>query len=177
MTIIREERSDDHAIVYDIVQAAFATMQHSSGTEQLIVERLRKSDAFIPELSLVAESDGQITGHILLSKIQVKSNVKEHTILSLAPVSVSPDRQRQGIGSQLITWAHDRALQLGYNAVVLIGHSSYYPRFGYEPAANFDISFPYDSPSENCMAIELKKGALDDVSGEVVYPREFYEEG
>ncbi len=175
MTIIREEQRDDHAIVKDIVEAAFATMQHSSGTEHLIVERLRRSNAFIPELSLVAEREGQIIGHLLLSKVQVKSKDKEHTTLSLAPVSVLPSDQRQGVGSLLIRRGHERALELGYSAIVLIGHSAYYPRFGYEPAVNFGIHFPYDSPSENCMAVELEKGALHHVSGEVVYPREFFE--
>lgn len=174
MITIRKEIHSDHAVVFDVITSAFASVPYSDGTEQHIVSRLRRSEAFVPELSLVGELDHKIIGHILLSKVKVVSVEKEHTILSLAPVSVLPDYQRQGIGGLLIKQAHQVALDLGYGAVVLVGHDEYYPRFGYLPAHNFDITFPFDSAPENCMAIELRKDALKDVYGQVLYPQEFF---
>ena len=174
MVTIRKEDKTDHSVVFDVVTSAFASMPYSDGTEQHIVSRLRHSEAFVPELSLVAELDDNVIGHILLSEVKVISDQEAHTILSLAPVSVHPDYQRQGIGSLLIKHAHQVALDMGYGAVVLIGHHEYYPRFGYQPAHTFDITFPFDAPAENCMAIELRKDALKGVVGQVQYPQEFF---
>ena len=171
---IRQETLSDHSAVFNLVELAFKNMKYSSHDEQFLVERLRESDAFIPELSLVAEFEENIVGHILLSKVTVKNNVQSFESLSLAPVSVHPGYQKKGIGGNLIKQAHQKAISLGYQSVVLLGHPEYYPKFGYVPAHLFEISLPFDSPKENCMAIELIKDSLAGVSGEVVYPKEFF---
>ena len=140
-----------------------------------LVEKLRKSEAFVPELSLVAEIENNIVGHILLTKIKIKTSDDEITSLALAPVSVLPEFQGKGIGGKLIKEAHQRAKDLGYQSIILLGHENYYPRFGYKLAEEFGISLPFDVPKENCMAIELEPNALKNIRGEVVYPKEFYE--
>ncbi|MEX0724046.1 MAG: protein-disulfide reductase DsbD domain-containing protein [Gracilimonas sp.] len=71
--------------------------------------------------------------------------------------------------------AHDQAREMGFTSLILLGHENYYPRFGYKPAHVFDISFPFDAPPENCMVIELSPNSLKYISGEVVYPKEFFE--
>lgn len=173
--IIRKEIVEDHQAVEQLVEWAFKTMPYSDGTEHQIVHRLRKSAAFIPELSLVAERDNQMIGHILLTKIQIKNEQQSVEGLSLAPVSVHPDWQRQGIGGQLIKRAHAIARKLGFQSVVLLGHKDYYPRFGYRPTTDFGICLPFDSPPENCMILELQPNSLQGITGTVQYPAAFFE--
>jgi len=170
---IRKESIEDYKQVFALIKEAFITEPFSDFTEQFLVERLRKSDAFIPELSMVAELEGEIIGQILLTKIKIKTKDESFNSLALAPVSVKPSFQNKGIGGQLILQAHAKAIELGYKSVVLLGHQEYYPRFGYEKASKFGITLPFDVPDENCMAIELVEEGLNGVSGMVEYPKEF----
>jgi len=172
---IRQERSNDYEAVFKVVERAFCNATQADHKEQFLVQRLRKSSAFVPELSLVAEVDEQIVGHILLTKSRILSGIASHQLLVLAPVSVVPEFQRQGVGSKLIEAAHEKSKELRYISVVVLGHEDYYPRFGYKRADSFGISFSFDAPPENCMVIELQPGALSGVSGRVDYAKEFFE--
>jgi len=172
---IRKEQPADHPTVFRLVEQAFENEEFSDHTEQFLVERLRKSTAFVPDLSLVAEADEKIVGHILLTKVQIKNGDSQWPSLALAPVSVLPDFQSRGVGSALITGAHQRAKELGYKSVAVLGHELYYPRFGYQPAHNYGIHFPFDVPKENCMVVELEENGLRGVEGMIEYPKEFYE--
>lgn len=146
----------------------------SDHQEQHLVERLRKSEAFIPELSIIAEINNQIIGYILLTKINIiDENLNSHISLALAPVAVLPDFQGKGIGGKLIEFAHQKAKDLNFGSVILLGHENYYPKFGYKPATTFGIKLPFDVPEANCMAIEFVENALQNVSGVVQYPKEF----
>ena len=170
---IRQEKPTDREQVFDVIQAAFKDIEESDQSEGYLVDRLRGSSSFIPELSLVAETDDRIVAHILVSKVEIVSDNKVFSVLSLAPVSVLPAYQSCGIGSRLINKAHEIACSLGFTSIVLIGHKEYYPRFGYQPASMFDIAFPFDIPDPYCMACELKPNALDGIHGMVRYPPEF----
>ena len=174
MIHIRQETPEDYLEVFNVVEAAFKTMPFSDQTEQFLVERLRKSESFIPELSLIAEKEGEIVGHILLTKIKIVSEQNSFDSLTLAPVSVKPEYQNQGIGGQLIKTAHEKAKELGFKSVVLLGHKDYYPRFGYEKASKYGIELPFDVPEEHCMVVELVENGLKEVSGIVEYDKEFY---
>lgn len=174
MLKIRKEEEKDHGKVFDLIEEAFREMEHSDHQEHFLVEKLRKSEAFIPELSLVAEDDnGEIAGHILFTKITVEGGGQSFPSLALAPVSVKPEYQNKGVGARLILQGHHIAKELGYESVILLGHENYYPRFGYEKTSNFGISFPFEIPEENGMAIELVKDGLKNVHGIVRYPKEF----
>ena len=107
--LIRKEEPKDYDIVYSVVKAAFKRAEHSDGNEQDLVNALRKGDAFIPDLSLVAEMDGKIVGHIMFTR----AKVEENTVLALAPLSVLPKYQRRGIGVSLINAGHKIAKELG----------------------------------------------------------------
>ena len=170
---IRQELAGDWKRVEEVVEAAFRGEEMSDGTEQLLVARLRGSAAFVPDLSLVAEVEGQIVGHVLVTRIVVREGEQAHGSLALAPVSVEPEWQGRGIGGRLIEAAHEVARKMGFGSVVLLGHAGYYPRFGYRKAIDFGIRLPFEVPDENCMAVELTPGALDGVSGMVEYPPEF----
>jgi len=172
---IRQERKEDHQKVLKIVEDAFRNEQDSEPTEQILVDKLRKSSAFIPELSLVAEIDHKIVGHIILSKIKINNNVSSFDSLALAPVSVHPSYQNRGIGGLLILESHRIAKILAYKSIVLLGHEKYYPKFGYQLAKKYGIKLPFEVPDENCMAIELVEDGLEGVSGMVEYSKAFNE--
>ncbi|MCD9575626.1 GNAT family N-acetyltransferase [Flavobacterium soyae] len=172
---LRQERKEDYKNVFQLIEKAFENIEYSDHKEQFLVERLRKSEAFIPELSIVAEAEGKIVGHILFTKLEIKNESQSFQSLALAPVSVLPEFQGKGVGSKLILNGHETAKSLGYKSVILLGHQDYYPRFGYELCEKYNIKMPFDVPAENCMVIALTENGLRGISGEVVYPSVFFE--
>ncbi|WP_116106099.1 GNAT family N-acetyltransferase [Lewinella sp. IMCC34191] len=172
---IRQERSADRSPVLALVERAFRNEAFSDQREHLLVERLRDTAAFVPELSLVAEKEERIVGYILLTKIDIQGRDRNHPSLALAPVAVHPDFRGRGVGTALIREAHRRAYAIGFGSVVLLGHAAYYPRFGYRPAHHFGIELPFDVPAENAMVVELRPGSLKGVSGRVRYAPAFTE--
>ena len=151
-------------------------MEYSDKNEHKLVSRIRKSNVFIPELSLVAiDADHEILGHILLSKIEIINDNQATESLALAPVSVLPKYQNKGIGKKLILEALKEAKGLGYHSAIVLGHPDYYPKFGFEKASLWGIESLFEVPDEAFMAIELYENALDHVSGIVKYPSVFFE--
>src|SRR5699024_8518524 len=142
---IRQEIEKDYEEVYKLVKEAFETAEHADGNEQDLVEALRRGSAFVPELSLVAEINGELAGHILFTR----AKVGEDTVLVLAPLSVKPKFQRQGVGTALIEQGHKIARELGYSYSLVLGSEKYYPRFGYIPAEQLGIQVPEGIPSPN----------------------------
>jgi predicted N-acetyltransferase YhbS len=165
--IIRREKEEDFNNIYEINKQAFDQKDESE-----LIERIRAGKNFIPELSLVAEENGKIIGHILFSKIKIIGK-KEFESLALAPMAVLPTYQNQGIGAKLIKEGLKKARKLGFDSVIVLGHKNYYPRFGFERASRWNIKCPFEVPDEAFMAIELNVGALKERSGIVEYPREF----
>ncbi|MDO4173872.1 MAG: N-acetyltransferase, partial [Eubacteriales bacterium] len=153
--MIRCETAKDYEAVYHVVQEAFAHAEHSDGSEQDLVAALRKSDTFVPALSLAAESEGNLVGHILFSKV----TVGDHTALALAPLSVLPSYQRRGIGKALIREGHRIAKKLGFSYVIVLGDAKYYSQWGYVPASRYGIRAPFAVDDENFMAIQLLEHA------------------
>lgn len=170
---VRRETAADFPAVRELVTAAFGRAD-----EARLVERLRACDAYIPELALVATSpDGEVVGHLMLTRLPIHLDRGGSALaLALAPVAVRPDRQREGVGSALVTQALERAAALGFGAVIVLGHPSYYPRFGFLPGGAFGVRCPFDVPGEAFMARELVPGALRECEGMVVYARAFTEE-
>ena len=171
--IIRQEKKVDFHKVFELIKKAFEDEKLSDHKEHFLVQKLRQSNKFIPELSIVAEVESEIVGYLLLTPIIIKNSNREFQSLALAPVAVLPKFQNKGIGGMLIKKSHEVAKSLGFNSVILLGHQDYYPKFGYLPASQFQIEFPLEVPEENFMAIELTDNALKEISGIVVYPPEF----
>lgn len=168
MITIRKENVDDYEAVYNVIKTAFETAEHSDGNEQDLVVALRKSNNYIPELSLVAIDNDKIVGYILFTKIKIGESEE----LALAPLGVLPEYQRQGIGSKLITEGHRIAKKLGYHYSIVLGSENYYPKFGYVPAIEYGIEAPFDVPSKNFMAIKLNESNVE-IKGIVKYAKEF----
>ena len=126
--LIRKEEKKDHKEIYEINRSAFG-----QENESRLVDKIRKGENFISDLSLVAEKGGRLVGHILFSKIKIiGSSVFE--ILALAPMAVIPSFQKQGIGSELIKKGMAKAKELGFDSIIVLGHKDYYPRFGFKKA-------------------------------------------
>ncbi len=173
--IIRQETIQDYEWVDRVIQTAFTSLEISDHNEHHLVSRLRSSEAFIPELSLVAEIKDQIVGHILLTRIRIENETDSHQSLALAPVSVLPNFQGKGVGGALITKSHQIAKILGFGSIVLVGHAEYYPRFGYEVTTKYHIKLPFEAPEECCLIKPLTEQALVGVRGMVVYPQAFFD--
>ena len=167
---IRQEEACDFPAVYDINLKAFNRKE-----EARLADRLRLSDGFIPELSLVAIVENKIVEHIMFTKISIVDEGRSQDSLALAPMAVSPGLQRKGVGQQLIRYGLNKARELGYKSVVVLGHTEYYPRFGFVPTSKWGIKPPFNVPSSVFMAKELIDGGLSDVKGTVKYAREFGE--
>lgn len=164
---IRQEQPQDYDIIRELVKSAFATAEHTDGNEFLLVDHLRKSDGFIPELALVAEEENQLIGHILFTKIKVG----ESEGIALAPLSVLPTFQKKGVGTALMHHAHTIAKNMGYEFSVVLGSETYYPRVGYQMASTFGIEPPFDVPSENYMVLFFS-GTPRRIDGTVAYVKE-----
>lgn len=166
--LIRKEEKKDYETIYSLVKQAFDSAEQADGNEQDLVCELRQGNAYIPELSFVAEKDGRIVGHIMFTKATIGTRV----ILALAPLSVLPEYQGQGIGTALIKEGHHIAKKLGYEYSVVLGSETYYPRAGYLPADIFGIKAPFEVPRENFMACKLMPDAAD-IHGILEYAPEF----
>jgi len=159
--IIREERQGDAERIRGVNLAAFET-----STEADLVDALRRQA--IPLVSLVAEDDANVIGHILFSPVTLAS-APGLNLMGLAPMAVVPSRQRQGVGSTLVREGLERCRQLNVAAVVVLGHTEYYPRFGFVPAARLSLRSEYDVPEQAFMVLELRDGVFDSLSGTIRY--------
>lgn len=157
MVDIRPELPGDIAAIREVTAAAFGRK-----VEADLVERLR--DAGNLTVSLVAEMDGRIVGHAAYSPATVElSRGGSFDAAALGPISVMPDLQTGGIGSELMDRGFAECLALGYDLMFLLGHPSYYPRFGFVPAKALGVRWApdiTDHPNPAFMVKELKPGAL-----------------
>jgi putative acetyltransferase len=166
---IRPERRSEFARLHELVKTAFATAKVSNGDEQNFVDRLRAGGDYIPELALVAEDEGALIGHIMLTRTFVSTAKGPRPALLLAPLCVVLERRRRGVGARLIEAALDRARKLGHGAVALVGDPAYYSRFGFRPCASFGIANANGIPDPYVMALELAPGALADAAGSIAF--------
>jgi putative acetyltransferase len=162
---VRPETKDDETAVRAVNEAAFET-----SVEADLIEVLRRVSPDV--ISLVAELDGSVVGHILFSRVTLADHA-QLKLLGLGPMAVSPRQQRKGVGSALVREGLACCKQLAVQAVVVLGHPAYYPRFGFVPASRYAIGSEYDVPEDVFMIVELEQGALDGVSGLIRYDPAF----
>ncbi len=167
---IRPETKIDQDAIREVNEQAFGRPFEAN-----VVDKVRQSANFVPELSLVAEREGQIIGHILFSELTIVGESQAWTVLALGPIAVVPEFQKQGIGGQMIQAGFERAAMLSYGVVVLIGHPTYYPRFGFVPGSQFGLKCAIPVPDDVFMAYLLRPDGLDGIQGTVVFPPAFDE--
>ena len=169
MIEIREEQRGECQEIRQVIVAAF-----DGALEANVVELLRGRNK--APVALAAVSDNKIVGHIMFSPVTITLAPKAFRAVGLAPLSVLPEFQRQGIGSMLAREGLKKCAEAGFEIAVVLGSSHYYPRFGFSRASFYGLGNEYDT-DEHFMAIELKNGTLDKVSGTVQYSPEFKECG
>jgi putative acetyltransferase len=162
---IRTETAQDIPAIHALIQTAFGQPGEAN-----LVDNLRTSGALT--LSVVAELDDRIVGHIAFSPLTIAGR---QLALALAPMAVAPDHQRRGIGSALIEWALKECRRLGHKVIIVVGHAEYYPRFGFIPAAQFGIECPFEVSPDAFMVLELSPGAAKECRGMISYRPEFNE--
>ncbi|MBM3267505.1 MAG: N-acetyltransferase [Candidatus Sericytochromatia bacterium] len=161
---VRAETPGDRVAIREVLQAAFGQPGEAD-----LVDRIRQSGAFLPDLSLVADSGEGIVGHVLFSQVPVRVRMLYVQALALAPLGVRPDVQRRGVGAALVEAGLDRARRTRFPFVVVVGDPRYYTRFGFKPARpNLEANF--DFPFEAFQVAELRSGSLKGLQGRVEYP-------
>jgi putative acetyltransferase len=163
--IIRIEEQADYLQIYAVNASAFETPAEAN-----LVDVLRREAH--PVISLVADDGGTIVGHIMFSPVLLSGH-PDLKIIGLGPMAVVPEFQQKGIGSALIKTGIEKCKALGYGGVIVLGHSGYYPRFGFVPAVQYGISCEFDVPEEVFMVLELQQGYLEGAHGIIRYHSAF----
>ena len=164
--LIRPEETGDIDRVWKINAQAFETE-----AEAKLVDELRESCK--PYISLVAEVDAELVGHILFTPVELAGEGSGLKLVGLGPMAIMPAFQNKGIGSQLVRQGLEECLRQGCDGVVVLGHPGYYPRFGFVPSVRYGIKSEYEVPDEVFMIIELKKNSLKGRSGIIKYNAAF----
>ena len=167
MLEIRDEQAGDVPLVHEINALAF-----QSEAEANLVDVLRENVR--PLISLVVVENDRILGHIMFTPVGLGGD-SSLNIMGLAPMAVAPDQQRRGIGSALVKAGLERCRDIGAGAVVVLGHPTYYPRFGFVSASTKDIGCEYDVPDGAFMIIELIVDYLAGAGGTISYHETFAE--
>jgi putative acetyltransferase len=162
--VVKDESPCDREQVREVNEAAFGRSDEAD-----LIDRLRVDGTVL--LSLVAEFDGQIVGHILFSRMTVETGHSSVAAVSLAPMAVLPDHQGRKVGDQLVRIGLSRLRDRGERIVLVLGHEQYYPRFGFSSELARCLVSPF--PPEAFMALELSEGALAGVRGAVQYSPAF----
>ena len=172
--IIRQENEKDYFNVEYMTKKAFWNLHFPGCNEHYLVHNLRKSEDYIPELSRVAEIDGQVVGIIMYSKAYVTDGINKTEVLTFGPLCVEPSYQNKGIGGVLLETTMDLARKAGYKGVIIFGEPGYYPKHGFKTCDNFNITTKDSKNFDAFMGIELVKDGLKGVQGKF-YESEVFE--
>lgn len=167
MIQVRQENPEDIRAIDVVHLSAF------EGDDEVgLIGSLRSSSGYVSELSLVAEFNGRIVGHVMLTKVRLLQGSKSQDILALAPMAVVPSQSHRGIGSELVQAGIEQARKLGYKAIAVVGHPEFYQRFGFDKASKWGLETNLSVSNELLTAYELKEGTLKE-GGNVIYPSLF----
>jgi len=168
---IQRTKTKDFLTTENITRETFWNLFKPGCDEHLVLHNLRKSNSYISNLDLVAQSGNKIIGHLIITKAKVIDlQNEEHQVLCVGPISVLPEFQKNGIGTKLLNESIAIAKESGYSAMILFGHPDYYHRFGFVNAQNYGITTKEGMNFDPFMVLELYPNALAAVSGK------FYED-
>lgn len=173
--IIREETQEEYHIVEDIALKAFWNKHYLGYNEHSLVHKIRNSDAYVPQISKVAEVNGQIVGVICYTKAYLQNGNMKKEILTFGPLCVLPEWQGCGIGGVLLEKALELARQQGFEGVVIFGEPDYYPLYGFKTCENFGITTIEGKNFDAFLGIELVEDGLAESGGRFIEPKVFEE--
>lgn len=163
---LRNETKEDHRAVEELTREAFWNVYTPGCSEHYLAHIMRDSELFIPELDFVAVSNGKIIGNIMyMHSMVAEGEDKMYPVITFGPLSVSLKYQNKGIGTQLINRTVELAREMGYPAILIYGDPSFYRRFGFVSAENYGIRNSAGKYAAALQALELSRGALDEISG------------
>lgn len=163
---IRAEKGSDLQEIWQINAEAFETEAEAD-----LVNILRESG--IPFISMVYEDNNKLSGHILFTPVELEGHTKNLRIIGLGPVAVIPEMQNKSIGSALVKAGIEQCKSEGYDAIIVLGHPNYYPKFGFVLSVKYGIKSEYDVPEDVFMVLELKENALKGKQGTIKYHEAF----
>lgn len=176
--IIRKETINDYEKINEVIKSAFSfrlELGHAFN-EWVVVDAVRNSNSYIGELSLVAELNGSVVGHVMFTPLKINDGSNLFDSLALGPVSVLNEFQNRGIGKQLISAGIKASKELGYKSIVVLGDYNYYSKFGFQLASKWHIGLNGDFNCGHLFAMELVDKGLEGISGNAEYCPEFYNE-
>ncbi|HAX50133.1 MAG TPA: N-acetyltransferase [Ignavibacteria bacterium] len=165
---VRGEKAADYDTISEINRLAFGREEEAN-----LVNAIRKTKSYEFGFSLVAVKEDIILGHVLFSRGFITHRGRRFKCLILGPIAVHPEHQRKGIGKALVNEGLERAKEVGFGAVIVVGDPAYYSAFGFKPAGGMRLRTTLGIPDENFMAKEISRNALRGILGTVMFPREF----
>ena len=172
--IIRLEQKEDYRKVENLTREAFWNVYRPGCTEHYILHCYRNRKGFVPELDLVMEKDGQIMGHVMYVRSEIKTSDGALPIMTFGPISILPEYQRQGYGKALLDDSMERAKSLGCGALAICGNIDFYGKSGFMPAKVKEIYYADDTDAEYFLIKELIPGFLDGISGSYKDPEGYF---
>ena len=176
--IIRRETPSDYDAVEHLTREAFWNVYRPGCTEHYVVHVLRKDPAFVPELDLVMERNGQLIGHVMYMRAKITADDgRELPVMTFGPISIHPDFQRRGLGKRLLDESMERARELGAGALCIEGNIAFYGKSGFVVAGTKGICY-HGEPEQEMVPYflmkELRPGFLDGVTGVYHTPQGYY---
>ena len=176
--IIRNETPADYAAAEHLTREAFWNVYRPGCMEHYVLHVLRNDHAFVPELDLVMEQDGQIIGHVMYMRAAITANDgREIPIMTFGPISIHPDLQRRGLGKHLLETSMEKAMALGAGALCIEGNLDFYGKSGFVVAGTLGIRY-HGEPDQEIVPYfllkELKPGFLNGVTGVYHTPQGYF---
>ncbi len=176
--MIRREVPTDYSAVEHLTREAFWNVYRPGCLEHYVIHVLRKDPAFVPELDLVMEREGQLIGHIMYMRAAITADDgREIPIMTFGPISIRPDLQRQGLGKRLLDYSMGKAAELGAGALCIEGNLDFYGKSGFVLAGTRGIRY-HGEPEQEIVPYfllkELRPGFLEGVTGIYHTPQGYY---
>ncbi len=175
---IRLERSEEHRDVEALVREAFWNVYRPGCSEHYVIHVLRDDPAFVKELDFVMEQDGRLIGQNMFMKTVIEADDgRVVPVLTMGPIGILPELKRQGYGKALLDYSLEKAMELGFGAVLFEGNIDFYGKSGFDYASKFGIRYhdlPEDADASFFLCKELVPGYLDGVTGVYQTPQGYY---
>jgi len=173
--IIRNETAADRRIVEELTREAFWNVYRPGCLEHYVLHTFRTDPAFVPELNLVMELDGEIIGHVMYVRSAIKADDgRVIPIMTFGPISIAPEHKRKGYGKKLLEYSMEKARQMGIGALAIAGNIDFYGKSGFVVSKTKGVRYEDDPDADYFLIAELEPGFLDGISGTYKDPAGYF---